>query len=125
VSSSVSRVPSGASGADDTDMRSSRVATFAALTAGVTAAVAVHRRAGARRPVSTTTTAGPPAPVVPAAVREAVILPFVRPVLNPPAPEQPVAPARCGDSGGRTKAGAPCAARATPGSRCRHHPLAA
>ncbi len=38
---------------------------------------------------------------------------------------QPAAPARCGDSGGRTKAGAPCGARATAGGRCHHHPLAA
>ncbi len=108
-------------------MRPSHVATFAAVTAGVTAAVALHRRAGRRIP--TTTTATPPlAPVEPAepvAVREAVVLPFVRPVVTAPAPEQPAAPARCGDSGGRTKAGAPCAARATSGGRCHHHPVAA
>jgi hypothetical protein len=42
-----------------------------------------------------------------------------------PAPAQPAAPARCGDNGGRTKAGAPCAARATAGGRCHHHRLAA
>jgi hypothetical protein len=58
---------------------------------------------------------------------DAVVLPFVRPAaaVPVPVPEQPAAPARCGDSGGRTKAGAPCAARATSNGRCHHHPVAA
>jgi hypothetical protein len=32
---------------------------------------------------------------------------------------------RCGETGGVTKAGAPCAARATARGRCHHHRLAA
>ncbi|SNR24223.1 hypothetical protein [Blastococcus mobilis] len=108
-------------------MRPSPVATFAAVAAGVTVAVALRRRAG-RRLVATTTAPSPLAPVEPGepvAVREAVVLPFLRPVVPAPATEQPAAPARCGDSGGRTKAGVPCAARATTGGRCHRHPIAA
>jgi hypothetical protein len=104
-------------------MRASHVATtLAAVTAGLTAAAAVRRRAD-RRLVATAT---PPA-IAAAAVpdRDAVVLPFLRPVAAEPVSEQPAAPARCGDSGGRTKAGAPCAARATSNGRCRHHPIAA
>ena len=100
-------------------MRSSHVATaLAAVTAGFTAAVALHRRADRRPPAPATAPAAPLAPV-------AVVLPFVRPVVTAPVLEQPVAPARCGDNGGRTKAGAPCAARPTTGGRCYHHPIAA
>jgi hypothetical protein len=36
-----------------------------------------------------------------------------------------LSPHRAGDDGGRTKAGAPCAARAAASGRCHHHPLAA
>jgi hypothetical protein len=115
-------------------MRLRHVATFAAFTAGLTAASALHRRADRRA------TATPPAttslsPVLPVPVRSGVVLPFVRPagpapvsvqpVSVQPASARPAGPARCGDSGGRTKAGAPCAARATGGGRCHHHPLAA
>jgi hypothetical protein len=97
-------------------MRASHVATtLAAVTAGLTAAAAVRRRAD-RRPSATADTASG---------HDAVVLPFVRPVAVAPVPEQPAAPARCGDSGGRTKAGAPCAARATSSGRCHHHPIAA
>jgi len=104
-------------------MRSSHVATtLAAVTAGLTAAVALHRRADRRRPAPATASAALLAPV---AVGDAVVLPFVRPVVTAPASEQPAAPARCGDNGGRTKAGAPCAARPTTGGRCYHHPIAA
>ena len=79
-------------------MRASHVATaLAAFLAGSTAATVLHRRAA--RPTPATT----PLPAAPAVA----------------------APARCGDSGGRTKAGAPCGARATAGGRCHHHPLAA
>src|SRR6476660_8321540 len=116
-------------------MRHSHAATLAALTAGLTAAVALHRRADRRRTAPATataaTTAPPaatdvaPAPVAPVLVRDGVVLPFVRPVPAAPAVEQPAVPARCGDSGGRTKSGAPCAARATSAGRCHHHPLAA
>jgi hypothetical protein len=106
------------------DMRASHVATtLAAVTAGLTAAAAVRRRAGRR--LAPTATA--PADIVVPAVtdRDAVVLPFVRPATTAPVAERPAAPARCGDSGGRTKAGAPCAARATSGGRCHHHPIAA
>jgi hypothetical protein len=112
-------------------MRASHVATaLAAFTAGLTAASALHRRAG--RPVpapAAVPAASATAPrELPAVVgQDAVVLPFTRPAA--PAVEQPAAapaaPARCGDSGGVTKAGAPCAARATSGGRCHHHPLAA
>ena len=100
-------------------MRSRHVATtLAALTVGLTAATALHRRAE-RRPTV-------PA-LAPVPVRDGVVLPFVRPAAPPPAPAelQPAEPARCGDSGGLTKAGAPCAARAGTGGRCHHHRMAA
>ena len=109
-------------------MRTRHVVTFTALTAGVTAAAALHRRAARRLPVPATA-AAPAAPVLPPVERVAehdgVVLPFVRPVATAPAPAQPSAPARCGENGGLTKAGAPCAARATAGGRCHHHRLAA
>jgi hypothetical protein len=112
-------------------MRLSHVATgLAVVTAGLTAAAALHRHADRRLPATTTATPVPPAasplpPAMPVLDREGVVLPFVRPAGTAPAPEQPAAPARCGDSGGRTKAGAPCAARATVRGRCHHHPVAA
>ncbi|SDL97710.1 hypothetical protein SAMN05660642_01210 [Geodermatophilus siccatus] len=100
-------------------MRASHVATaLAAFLAGSTAATVLHRRAARPTP---TPTALPAAPVE---EQDAVVLPFPRPVVEQPAPAV-VAPARCGESGGRTRAGAPCAARATVGGRCHHHPLAA
>ncbi len=107
-----------------------------ALTA-VTASVTVRRLARNRRtaPVRTapdrTTPAGaapartvvPAAPVPPAsAVGEGVVVPFTRPA----APAAAAAPAaKCGDHGGVTRAGAPCAARGTVGGRCHHHRVAA
>lgn len=108
------------------DMRSRDVATIlAAITVGLTAATALHRRAGRRLPASA-------APVLPAApavdpgpLRDGVVLQFVRPLAPATAERQPTAPARCGDNGGRTKAGAPCAARAAGGGRCHHHRMAA
>jgi hypothetical protein len=119
-------------------MRPSHVATaLAAFTAGLTAAAALHRRAHGRRPataiapataaepVTAPATAEAHPPVSPTPDRDGVVLPFVRPAAPATASEQPVAPTRCGDTGGRTKAGAPCAARATRGGRCHHHPLAA
>lgn len=111
-------------------MRSRHVAaTVTVLSVGLTAAAALHRRTAARRPSSvaattTATTTTAPALVL-VADREGVVLPFVRPVAAAPAPTQPAAPARCGDSGGVTKAGTPCAARATATGRCHHHRLAA
>ncbi len=110
-------------------MRPSHVATtLVAVTAGLTAAVVAHRRSDRRLSATVTTTtatATATAPVEPVPDRGGVVLEFVRPVVPVPAPAQPVAPARCGDSGGRTRAGAPCAARATTGGRCHHHRLAA
>jgi hypothetical protein len=103
-------------------MRSRRpvVASLVALTAGL-AASAVLRRITARRRSPVVAPAAPVfAPAAPAAERQAVVLNFTpRPA---PAPKQPV---RCGDTGGRTKAGAPCAARATSNGRCHHHRVAA
>jgi hypothetical protein len=108
-------------------MRTRHVVTFTALTAGVTAAAALHRRAARRLPVPATTPAPLVHPVEPVAEHDGVVLPFVRPVAAAPAPApaQPSTPARCGENGGLTKAGAPCAARATAGGRCHHHRLAA
>jgi hypothetical protein len=109
-------------------MRTRHVVTFTAFTAGVTAAAALHRRAARRLPVPATA----PAPAAPlqhpvelVAEEDGVVLQFVRPVAVAPAPERPAGPGRCGDSGGVTKAGAPCAARATAAGRCHHHRLAA
>jgi hypothetical protein len=109
-------------------MRSRHVAAaLTAVTAGLTVAVALHRRTGSRLPVPVTAAdaVATPAPVEPVLEREGVVLPFVRPVATAPAAERPAGPARCGDSGGRTKAGGPCAGRATAGGRCHHHPVAA
>src|SRR4051794_22459628 len=102
-------------------MRSRRVATaLVAVTAGLAASAAVRlvSRAAARRTARPGTTpapalaavpAGPvPAPAV-AGQRDAVVLPFARPVAVVPAPPAPANRARCGDNGGRTKVGAPCA----------------
>jgi hypothetical protein len=113
---------SGTSSADEEGMRASHVATaLAAFLAGSTAATVLHRRAP--RPTPATT----PLPTAPVEQQDAVVLPFSRPAVAAPVDAAPVvaAPARCGDSGGRTKAGAPCGARATAGGRCHHHPLAA
>lgn len=99
-------------------MRASHVATaLTAFLAGSTAATVLHRRAA--RPTPATA----PAALSPAALvedRDAVVLPFPCPVV-----EEPAAPVRCGDTGGRTRAGAPCGARAATGGRCHHHPMAA
>jgi hypothetical protein len=106
-------------------MRTRHVATFVALTGGLTAAAALHRRAGRRLPVATTPVAAPRPALALVEDREGVVLPFVRPAVAEPAPEQPAAPARCRDTGGQTKAGAPCNARATANGRCHHHRVAA
>jgi hypothetical protein len=122
-------------------MRSRRVVpALVSFAAGLTASAAV-RRLGARyrhrmlAPAvpSEVALAGParrtppladgaPAPAA-AADQDAVVLPFSRP--NAPVSAPPATPARCGDNGGRTKSGAPCAARAGGGGRCHHHRLAA
>lgn len=109
-------------------MRSRRpvAVTLVALTAGLAASAVLRRIAARRRSAVTTSTrsapAAPAAPAAPVADREAVVLTFTPRTSPAPAPQQPV---RCGDTGGRTKAGAPCAARATADGRCRHHRIAA
>ncbi|TFV63006.1 hypothetical protein E4P41_05680 [Geodermatophilus sp. DF01-2] len=103
-------------------MRASHVATaLAAFLAGSTAATVLHRRATRPAPEAVAL------PAAPVEEHDAVVLPFPHPVVvaSAVAASAVSAPARCGDSGGRTKAGAPCGARATAGGRCRHHPLAA
>ena len=96
-------------------MRASHVVTaLAAFLAGSTAATVLHRRAARPVPAAASSSAAP------VEDRDAVVLPFPRPVV-----EQPAAPVRCGATGGRNKAGAPCGARATTGGRCHHHPMAA
>ncbi|MCW2683229.1 MAG: hypothetical protein JWP33_1142 [Blastococcus sp.] len=111
-------------------MRSSHVVTaLATVTAGLTAAAAWQRRTDRRLSAPAASPAPASAPASAPAVREpdqdGVVLPFVRRVVPAASPEQPAAPARCGDSGGQTKAGAACAARATSNGRCHHHRVAA
>jgi hypothetical protein len=106
-------------------MRTSHALTaIAAFTAGLTAAAALRRLAGSRpdvtAPAATVLSSTAPVPD-----HDAVVLPFARPVVAEPVAEQVATPARCGESGGLTKAGAPCGARATTGGRCHHHPIAA
>jgi hypothetical protein len=106
-------------------MRRTHVATALVVTAGLSASAALRRLLARRRPVATPATATTPTVIdAPAADHQAVVLQFARPVAAPPVPARPAAPARCGNSGGRTKAGAPCAARAVSGGRCHHHPIA-
>jgi hypothetical protein len=120
------RVPPGALTADKKGMRNSHAATaFAALAAGLTAAAALRRLAGHRRPVTAAASTAAFPSVEPGPDHDAVVLPFVRPVVAGPAPQQPESPGRCGDSGGRTKGGAPCGARTRAGGRCHHHRMAA
>jgi hypothetical protein len=112
-------------------MRLRHVATtVAAVTAGLTAAAALRERAERRASVRVPA----PAPIhveatihveASAEATGGVVLPFVRPAAAAPVSQDPSTPARCGDDGGRTKAGAPCAARATAGRRCHHHRIAA
>jgi hypothetical protein len=107
-------------------MRTSHAAiALAAVTAGLTVAATLRRLAGLRLPlepaVGTTTLPS----VAPNRNYDTVVLPFARPVAGPAPQLLLESPARCRDSGGQTKAGAPCGARTTPGSRCHHHPMAA
>ena len=107
-------------------MRTSHAVTaLTAFTAGLTAAAILRRLAGHRRPVTAAVTPTVLPTGVPIPDHDAVVLPFDRLVVAGPAPERLESPARCGDSGGRTKAGAPCGARITTGGRCHHHPMAA
>jgi hypothetical protein len=107
-------------------MRPSHVATaLAAFIAGLTAAAALRRLADRHMPATTAAPFAALPSVVSVRDRDAVVLPFARPAVAEPRLEQPAAPGRCGDSGGLTKAGAPCGARGTTGGRCYHHPMAA
>ena len=107
-------------------MRHSHAVTaLAAFTAGLTAAVAMRRRAGNRRPLTPTVIRTALPLSASTANHDAVVLPFARSIPAEPAPEQSSSPTHCGDSGGRTKAGAPCGARTIAGGRCHHHPMAA
>ena len=101
------------------------VTALAAFTAGLTAAATLRRRASNRAPaVPTVTTTVHPA-VAPTPDHDGVVLPFARPVLTGPETERMASAGRCGENGGRTKAGAPCGARTTTGGRCHYHPMAA
>lgn len=98
--------------------------TAVTLSAALTAAAVLVRRTG-RRVTATTSPVATVVPPEPVPEQDGVVLPFLRPTppaLAAVAPEQPM---RCGNTGGRTKSGAPCAARATASGRCHHHPLAA
>jgi hypothetical protein len=117
-------------------MRRSSVA-LVVLTAGLTASAVVRRVLARRRAAGSPPairSVAPAAPVAatlpvttvekPAPADDAVVLPFTRRAGSVP-PARPQGAARCGDTGGRTKAGAPCAARATGNGRCHHHRVAA
>jgi hypothetical protein len=111
--------------ADKTGMRRTSVA-LVALTAGLAATAAVRRLVARRRSGQPQTLPVPLVVEPPVPADDAVVLPFARRTASAPAAERPAAsPVRCGENGGRTKAGAPCAARATSGGRCHHHRLAA
>lgn len=118
-------------------MRHSHAATsVAALTAGLTAAVVVSRWRGRRLPAAAASAGASASPEALRSVeaasctasaphREGVVLPFLRPVPAVPEAGPAGERARCGDSGGATKSGAPCAARVPAGGRCHHHQVAA
>ncbi len=107
-------------------MRPSHVATaLGVFTAGLTVSAALRRRSdrgGPAAPVATTPHRARPPRLLD---RDPVVLPFARSTAPSPVDERPTVAARCGDSGGRTKAGTPCAARASASGRCHHHPMAA
>lgn len=115
-------------------MRAKHVANaLVVLAAGVSATVALRRFAGRRRAamirpavpaVAPGSGVGPRPQARPVDEQDAVVLRFTPRAAAAPAPEQPAAPARCGDTGGRTKAGAPCGARPTSAGRCHHHKIA-
>ena len=101
------------------------VTALAAFTAGVTAAATLRRRAGNRPPVAVTVpTAAVPA-VAPIPDHGGVVLPFAPPVLTGTVPERLGVASPLRETGGLTKAGAPCGARTNIGGRCHHHPMAA
>ena len=107
-------------------MRLHRVATaLVVLAAGAATAAAVRRLGARRRPAVLPAPVAAPAVVAGLESALAVVLPFPRRSVDDVVASQPAAPVRCGDTGGVTKAGAPCAARATAGGRCHHHRLAA
>lgn len=107
-------------------MRTSHATTaLAAFIAGLAATAALPRLAGHRLTVTAALTTPALPTVAPVPDHDAVVVPFARSVVAEPAPQQLESPLRCGDSGGRTKLGEPCAARTTAGGRCHHHPMAA
>src|SRR4051794_18339974 len=115
-------------------MRTKHVATaLVVIAAGVTATAALRWFVGRRRTAVSAPSVTRPAETRPGTVvagrqpapqQDAVVLRFTPRAAAAPAPERPAGPVRCGDTGGRTKAGAPCAARGTTGGRCHHHKLA-
>ena len=120
-------VPADRRTVDETAMRTSHAATaLVAFTAGLAVATTLRRFAGHRLPIAPAVSHTALSSVAPSPDHDAVVLPFVRPVVAGPAPQRLESPVRrCGESGGRTKAGAPCGARTTGGGRCHHHPIAA
>jgi hypothetical protein len=135
-------VPAGGAAADEKGMRARSVVTaLVVLTAGVAASAALRRIArrrpaqdAVRTPGSAPRATRPAAPAATPPARaeaveagtvvgpDAVVLDFA---ARPTPSARAAVPARCGDSGGRTKAGAPCGARAAADGRCHHHRLAA
>jgi hypothetical protein len=129
------RVPASPRTADEVGMRRTSVA-LVVLTAGLTASAAVRRVLARRRaagsPAAARTVAAPAAASLPptsveepAPADDAVVLPFARRAATAPVAASSRGASRCGDTGGLTKAGAPCAARATGNGRCHHHRVAA
>ena len=106
-------------------MRTSHAATaLAGFTAGLTAAAALRRLTGQR--VNETMTAATDLSAIGRVPdHDAAALPFAHPVEAGTVPKQLKSPARCGESGGRTKTGASCGARTVTGGRCHNHPMAA
>ena len=106
------------------------VTALVVLAAGLTARAALRKLATRRRgPVVRTLAADAlvvaPGPVEVTPEREAVVLAFTPRTAVAPVAEKPAAPVRCGDTGGVTKAGAPCGARGLVAGRCHHHRVAA
>ncbi|SDO16644.1 hypothetical protein SAMN05428965_2969 [Geodermatophilus sp. DSM 45219] len=92
-------------------MRASHAATaLAAFTAGLNVAATLRQLAVHRLPVEPSGTTTVLLAVAPSPAYDAVVLPFSRPVVGQ-MPQLPESRARFGDSGGLTRAGAPCGPR--------------
>ena len=107
-------------------MRRTVATALVSFAAGLAARAVLRRLADRRNPVPIAA----PAPVASVPDRDAVVLAFPPRVVavetrTSETRTSPAAPVRCGDNGGRTKAGAPCGSRATSGGRCHHHRVAA